>query len=97
MEVTLGEEGLSKSWQDEFPKETVCCRCGGESRIGFVAHEAMSKNDEAVYPRDFNQFVCDLHKNESSDGGDYWLHDCCAVAVYFCTKCLETTALYNQG
>jgi len=97
MEVTLGEDGLKMTWQNEFPKETVCCRCGGKSRIGFVAHEAMSENDKVIHPRDFNQFVCDLHTNEGGDSGDYWLHDCCAVAVYFCTKCLETTALYNQG
>ena len=31
------------------------------------------------------------------DGEGYWLHDACAVAVYFCKKCLNTTALYNQG
>jgi hypothetical protein len=97
MEITLGKEGLEMSWQDKFPEVTECCRCGEESRIGFVAHEAMSKEDEAVYPRDFKQFVCDLHKNEGGNGGDYWLHDCCAVAVYFCKDCLDTTALYNQG
>jgi hypothetical protein len=30
-------------------------------------------------------------------GGGLWLHDCCAVAVYFCTRCLEATAEYTQG
>ena len=84
MNIELGEKGLKNSWQREFPSTTECCRCGGESRIGFVAQE----DDEKEY-------VCDLHKNEGEGG--YWLHDACAVAVYFCKDCLETTALYNQG
>jgi len=93
MKVTLGREGLEKTWQAEFPETTKCCRCGGEARIGFVAHEGI--DEKVVYPRDFTQFVCDLHENGGK--GEYWLHDCCAVAVYFCRECLETTALYNQG
>ena len=92
MQVTLGEDGLTKTWQADFPKTTPCADCGGEARIGFVAHEGI--DEEVVYPRDFAQFVVDLHDN----GGDgCWPHDCVAVAVYFCRKCLETTALYNQG
>jgi len=89
MEVTLGKEGLCKSWQAEFPEETKCCRCEGVARIGFVAHEGMSDNDHDV------AFVYHHHQNEGKGG--YWLHDRCAVAVYFCKECLETTALYNQG
>ena len=95
MDVTLGEEGLDKTWQAKFPETTECCRCGGEARIGFVGHEGMTEEDKAVWPRDFNQFVCDLHKNEGKGG--LWLHDCCVVAVYFCRECLEPTALYNQA
>ena len=95
MEVTLGNEGLNKTWQAEFPETTECCRCGKLARIGFVAHEGMSEKDKPVWPRDYNQFVCDLHQNGNK--GDYWLHDCCAVAVYFCRECLETTSIYNQG
>ena len=94
MKVTLGKEGLSKTWQAEFKETTKCCRCGGEARIGFVAHEGM--DERVVYPRNFTQFVCDLHENDPRGEG-YWTHDCCAVAVYFCRECLETTALYNQG
>jgi len=41
-------------------------------------------------------FVTGLHDSDP-DGKGFWLHDCCAVAVYFCKKCLETTALYNQA
>ena len=85
MKVTLGTEGLKKSWQKEFPEETQCVHCDGMSRIGFVAHEA----DDVV------PFVRDLHENNGKGG--YWLHDACAVAVYFCKDCLNTTALYNQA
>ena len=86
MEVTIGERGLKKSWQKEFPKVTKCCRCNGEARIGFVAHEGFKKE---------KKYICNLRPNEGK--GSYWLHDCCAVAVYFCKECLETTALYNQA
>ena len=89
MIVTIGEEGLKKTWQKEFPETTECCRCGGEARIGFVAHEWID-GDRVESKR-----VCDLHHNDGKGG--YWLHDRCAVAVYFCRECLETTALYNQG
>jgi hypothetical protein len=100
MEVTIGAAGLTKTWQAEFPKETDCHLCKGTARIGFVAHEGM--DGELPLPkidgeyRDFNgdQLVCRLHRNEGKGG--YWLHDCCAVAVYFCKDCLNTTALYNQ-
>ena len=95
MKVTLGKDGLTKTWQAKFPETTKCCWCKGEARIGFVCHEGMDKDDEVVYPRDYVQFVVDLHRNKGK--GSYWLHDCCAVAVYFCRECLKTTALYNQG
>ena len=95
MKITLGREGLDYTWQTDFPEITKCCRCGGESRAGFVAHEAIDEDDAAVYPRDFIQFVCDLHDNKGKGG--FWLHDCCSVAVYFCQDCLEPTALYNQA
>ena len=79
MIVTLGKEGLNKSWQEPFPLTTQCCKCKGESS------EGIDQNEE--------NYVCHLHKN--NDG--YWLHDCCTVAVYFCKKCLEPTALSNQA
>jgi len=84
MNVTFGKEGLDKSWQLPFPETTECCRCKGESRIGFVAHEGPGEAD----------YLCNLHPNEGKGG--YWLHDACAVAVYFCRNCLFPTALYNQ-
>ena len=97
MKVTLGKEGCKKTWQKEFPETTACVYCQGKARIGFVAHEGMDGDDKAaVWPRDYVQFICDLFPNEG-EGGNYWLHDCCAVAVYFCRKCLHPTALYNQA
>jgi hypothetical protein len=89
MKVTLGKEGCSKTWQDDFPETTACRRCGGLSRIAFVAHEGMTPEDDG------QQSVASLHQNGGR--GDYWLHDYCAVAVYFCRDCLEPTAHYNQG
>lgn len=88
MQVTLGEAGLSKTWQMPFEPETTCIHCGNVARIGFVAHEGFGRAQEHA------QYVCNLHSN--GDGG-YWLHDVCAVAVYFCTECLNVTALYNQA
>lgn len=88
MKVTIGEAGLTKTWQAEFPKETKCAHCNGVSRIGFVAHEL----EETLH---HEECVCSLHPNEGKGG--FWLHDCCAVAVYFCRECLKPTALYNQG
>lgn len=89
MKVALGKEGLKKTWQAEFLETTKCCRCEGEARIGFVAHEGMDAEDRK------GPHLCGMHRNEGKGG--YWLHDCVAVAVYFCRECLETTALYNQG
>lgn len=88
MKVTLGKRGLSKSWQANFPETTPCILCKGTARIGFVAHEGIDKPDKGP-------FVCEIHPNKGKV--KYWLHDCCAVAVYFCQDCLNTTALYNQG
>ena len=93
MEVTIGKEGLSKTWQTEFPEETKCCNCVGVARIGFIAHEGMSNQPTVL--GELPVYVCSLHPNEGK--GSYWLHDCCAVAVYFCKECLQPTALYNQG
>lgn len=47
MKVTIGTDGLSKSCQVEFPETTQCCRCKGEARIGFIAHEGMDEEELA--------------------------------------------------
>ena len=89
MQVTLGKEGLDCSWQDRFEENVKCIHCGAIARIAFVAHEGIKKK-----PGKSDKFVCDLHNN---DDGKMWLHDFCAVAVYFCEECLEATAEYNQA
>ncbi|RLF67437.1 MAG: hypothetical protein DRN26_02415 [Thermoplasmata archaeon] len=86
MKVTIGEEGCQHTWQKYFPEETSCVHCDGKAHIGFVAHEGAGEPS----------YVCNLHKNDPNGEG-YWLHDACAVAVYFCRKCLKPTALYNQA
>jgi len=92
-DVFLGKEGLSRSYQAKFPESTECVHCHGDARIGFVAFESPP---EPVPGSEPPRFVCDLHTNDP-DGDGFWLHDCCAVAVYFCRKCLFPTSLYNQG
>ena len=91
MEVTIGKEGLTKTWQNEFPDIVECHECRKLARIGFVAHEGIA---ETLPNQPTVKNVSSLHPNESK--GNYWLHDCCAVAVYFCQNCLKPTALHNQ-
>ena len=89
MKVIIGKEGLDASFQDLFTENVECVHCKATARIGFVAHEL----DENVI-KEGGHYVSQLHDNED---GNMWLHDACAVAVYFCTKCLDTTAVYNQA
>ena len=85
MRVVPGPEGLEHTWQAEFPRRTACCRCPGEARHAFTAIEEGGSKGPHIH---------DMHPNVEHDR---WPHDVVAVAVYFCTECLETTALYNQG
>ena len=89
MKITIGKKALNRSWQAEFPEGTEC-KCGKTARIGFVAHEGMEEKLK------HKEYVCSLHSNDPKGEG-FWLHDCCAVAIYFCTGCLSPTALYNQA
>lgn len=89
MQVTIGSKGLKKSHQDEFPPTTSCCRCAGIARIAFVAHEGFGQQPP------YEKTVAALHNNRGK--GEYWMHDYCSVAVYFCKDCLEPTAIANQG
>ena len=89
MKITIGKEGCKKTWQAEFPEETKCVHCGEIARIGFVAYENL---DYDVLDK---IYVGDLHENGKD--GKFWLHDVCAVAIYFCNECAKATALYNQG
>ena len=82
------KEAADFSFQRPSPTSTECCRCGGLSRLAFVAHETEKPED--------GKYVADIHLNEP-DGDGFWPHDACAVAVYFCTLCLQPTALFNQA
>ena len=83
----IGQSGLTETYQADFPGTTKCCRCDGEARHGFTVKETPAEIAK--------EMVTDLHPNEGKGG--FWLHDCCAVAVYFCRECLQPTALYNQA
>ena len=85
MNAYIGETGLDKSWQDHFPKETKCSKCGGVARVMFVAQENERPAD----------FITDLHNNGGK--GDYWVHDAIACGVYLCKDCFEPTAILNQA
>ena len=92
VEIAFNLEKTRKiSFQEDFPKTTKCCRCGGKARLGFVAHEFEEKLMQSG-----GRYVSQLYENKPKSDG-FWLHDACSVAVYFCKKCLETTALYNQA
>jgi hypothetical protein len=75
------------SFQNPFPATTKCCRCKGQARLAFVAHEI---GRAATKPA-----VCSLWPNQGKGG--FWPHDHIAVAVYFCRECLQPTAIYNQA
>lgn len=86
MKVMKGKLDLMATYQNPFPEWVNCAYCKGETRFAFTAIED-SKEEE---------YVCDMHQNDPKGKG-YWLHDACAVAVYFCKKCLKPTAEYNQA
>ncbi len=87
MQVIIGKKGLEATFQDNFPSDTQCIYCGGLSQHTFTAIE----NEESFTPK-----IKNLHIQYGIKGG-LWLHDDCAVAVYFCRVCLKPTALFNQA
>jgi len=92
IEIAFNLDKVRKiTFQEEFPKTAKCCKCNGESRLAFVAHEF----DEKLEQRG-GKYISQLYSNEPVGTG-FWLHNACCVAVYFCKKCLEPTALYNQA
>jgi len=85
MKIYLGEKGLDKTWQEDFPKSVECYKCKGDCRIMFVGFE--SGEDK--------KFVCDLHENMKDK--KYWPHDCVAIACYLCEQCFEVNSILNQA
>jgi hypothetical protein len=86
MEVTIGKAGLTKTFQDDFPKIIRCPECGYDARHAFTAHEDTGPD-----------LVCDLHDNDFKGPKGFWPHDACCVAVYFCNTCTKAISLWNQG
>jgi hypothetical protein len=78
------------SFQRPFPHVTKCYKCRGDAPLAFVAQEVYKGRGKRI------KYVSDIFETTGEKGG-LWLHDLCAVAVYFCRKCLNPTALYNQG
>jgi len=87
MNTYLGEKGLNKTWQNDFPKSVKCHKCEENARIMFVAIEEERKD-----PKDF---ICAMHENMKDE--KYWVHDAMACAVYLCEKCFEPNAIINQA
>ena len=87
MKITYGKEGLTNSWQADFPEEVDCVHCDGKARSAINIKEESGED----------QYITDLHPNLGGSGGDFWLHDAAAFQIYLCRKCLKPTALYNQG
>ncbi len=89
MKVTIGKEGLTKTWQNDFPEIVPCIHCGEDARVGFVAHEGLEEE------LDYEESVCSLYPNEPRES--FWLHDCASFAIYICRKCIKGTVIWNQG
>lgn len=80
-----GKEGQLRTWQAPFPETTKCVKCKRKAHIALTYIEpSNSKTD-----------IC--RQKPKLGGRKLWLHDCCAIAIYFCENCLNPTALYNQG
>lgn len=92
MKVLIGEGAEKKTWQIDFEKEVPCVQanCQGTAELAFVAHEGLDEDDRE------GPFVYEL-KETTGQAGELWLHDRCAVAVYFCRVCLKVTAKAYQG
>lgn len=89
MKVVLANdpEAIRCSFQEDFPEVTECVVCKGEARLAFVAHEMDSEDD--------GKYVCFIRDNGGK--GDFWPHDSCSVAIYFCKECFKPCALFNQA
>ena len=91
MIVTIGPEGRNKSWQGDFRETIPCSGCGKDALFAFAAHEGLDAKDKGDQLR-----VTDLHLSKGRGKG-MWVHDLCAVAMYFCPECMDATAVLDQG
>lgn len=93
MRITMGSDGLKRSYQGPFKEEEPCPKCGGVARFAFVADE-MPRDREP--PRGPLRLLCN-HYPDDPEGSGAWPHGACSVAVYFCKKCLEPVAKLSQA
>jgi hypothetical protein len=89
VEVFYGSGAAEISFQSPFPTEVECVHCGCDARMAMVVAESG--------PPKQTEHLCRLYENDMRGEGGFWVHDCCAVAIYFCKKCAEVTALMNQA
>ena len=87
--ITLADDpkATEETWQAPFEQNTECCHCGENARLALVFRE-----DQAD-----KKYISDIHDNTIAKGGKFWPHDAVAIAIYFCEKCYEPTAEYNQA
>jgi hypothetical protein len=94
MKVTVGADGVTKSFQDEFPTDVKCPLCKkGNAVVAFVAHEGFDKRELASIVARKTTAVCFTRPA----GAKVWPHDVMACAVYICTDCGDASARWNQG
>ena len=85
MKIYIGDEGLTATYQEAFPKTVKCHKCKKLAKVMFVGIEDIEK-----------KYICNLHKTTGRKGG-LWLHDSMSCAVYLCPNCFEGTVLINQA
>lgn len=71
----------SNTYQQPFPQATPCAYCKVEARPLMVVDD-----DEGLIQGQ-GLFIT----------SGIWPHDCMAIALYFCPKCGEITAIWNQA
>jgi len=93
MKSLVGPGAEKKTWQADFPLTIPCSKegCNGTAELAFTSYEGLDEDNRAP-----ETFVYDLKEQTGKPGG-LWLHDACAVAIYFCRTCLKATAEWNQG
>ncbi len=93
-ESYLGDEGLTESFQSDFEEETICDKCHKVARIALVVAECGGAGQRDPEQKRANPlFICDLRQPEDR----LWVHDCCSIAIYFCTNCLKAHVEWNQA
>jgi hypothetical protein len=83
MQVYVGDNSIGITYQNTF-ETSIKCDCGGSAHIACVVDDDQGEISKL---REVNGF------NEE----ELWIHDSCAIAVYFCKRCMSCITLYNQA